>query len=862
MRTFLRDLRYTLRTLAKSPGFFTVAVLVLALGIGLNTAVFTMVNMILLKPLPGDNRLGALVGLYSFDKNRPDSYRDFSYANYADIRDRNQAFSRLTAHTLALVGLGEADSTRRVFVALVPANYFATFGVSPMMGRNFLPEEERPGSGTRVAVVGYDYWKKNGADPELVGKTIKINARPFTVVGIAPRGFTGTTTIISTELWLPTGVYELVVNDLFRQGEHTMLADRANHALMLFGRLKPGMTVSAAGPSLGALADQLAAAYPAENKDRGLQAHALGRTGISTSPQEDSEFVSSSMLMMAMAGVVLLIACMNLANMLLARGSARQKEIAIRLALGANRIQVVRQLLTEGLVLSVLGGALGLLLAYWAVGFFMSSIVPLLPIGIAVDARPDIRVLAATFALGVLSTIVFGLGPAWKLARTDVVTELKQGEPSSRRLRWFGRSNFRHVLVVAQIALSLALLTAAGLFARGAFKASKADPGFSLDGSVVVSLDPSLAGADEAQGRDVYRRLVDRLRALPGVQAASLASVVPFGDFTEGRAVRKVGDRPAEPAQPGQEAEGTISYGGGPNSMETREGVGASYYIIGRDYFQTLGIPVLRGRGFTEGEEQAASRARVAIVDEPLARRLFKDADPLGQHIYFPGRGEEESRPLEIVGIVRGVRHSLFDREPGPHVYLPFGRRYRAAMHLHVRMAGQGPAVEGALLRAIRQEIRIVDERMPILAIKTMREHRDTSMSSWLVRAGADLFTVFGALAVFLALVGIYGVRAYLVSKRTREIGVRMAIGATSGQVLWMVVREGLVLVATGLALGLLLAAGVGRLVSSLLYDVSPFDPLVFSTAPRLLAAAALLACYFPALRATKIAPTVALRTE
>jgi predicted permease len=377
-----------------------------------------------------------------------------------------------------------------------------------------------------------------------------------------------------------------------------------------------------------------------------------------------------------------------------------------------------------------------------------------------------------------------------------------------------------------------------------------------------VSLDPSLVGMDEVRGRDLYRRLLDRVRTLPGVEAASLASVVPFGDFSEGRQVQRVGAGHAGAPKPDEGGGPSVSYGAGSSAPSDRNGVGASYYIIGRDYFQALGIPILRGRGFTETEEQPSTGPRVAIVDEPLARRLFRGADPLGQYIYFPGLDEADSRPMEVVGIVGGTRHSLFDREPGPHVFVSFGQRYRGNMNLHIRTASSGPEADAAMLRILRQQVRSLDDRVPIIAATTMQEYRDRSMSAWIVRAGANLFSVFGGLAVFLAVVGVYGVRAYLVSRRTREIGIRVALGAAAGDVLWLVLREGLVLVAAGLAFGFLLAAGTGRLVSSLLYEVNAFDPLIFSVAPLLLAIAALLACYIPARRAAKVVPVTALRTE
>jgi predicted permease len=398
------------------------------------------------------------------------------------------------------------------------------------------------------------------------------------------------------------------------------------------------------------------------------------------------------------------------------------------------------------------------------------------------------------------------------------------------------------------------------LFVRGALNVRTAEPGFSLDRTIVATLDPSLAGMDEARTRAVYLRLMERIRALPGVKAASLTSMVPFGDYSEGRRLRRVGDEPGSGAATdgGDASYGVSSSAPGDNAA----GIGASYYIIGRDYFETLGIPILRGRGFTEGEEQGSSGPAVAVIDEPLARKLFKSADPLGQHVYIPSKDASEARPFEIVGVVGGTRHSLFDHEPVAHVFMPFGQRFRSGMNLEIHTTAGGSQQDAAMIAAVRKAIRAVDEGLPIIALMTMQQHRDTGMASWIVRMSANLFSLFGGLAALLAVVGVYGVRAYLVSRRTREIGIRMALGATSSDVVWMVLREGLVLVGAGVALGVLLAAGVGSLVASLLYEVSAFDPLVFAAATILLASAALVACYVPARRATRVAPVTALRME
>jgi predicted permease len=859
MSNVFPDLRHSIRLLLKNPGFSLTAILVLALGIGANAAVFTLVNTLMFKPLAGSERPGQVVGIYSHDHTRPDSFRGFSYPAYADIRDRSHSFGQVMAFTLSFVGIGEGDATRRTFASVITRNYFTTLGVDLMAGRTFTSEEERPDSKMAVAIVSYQYWKSHGGDIGLLGRTVRVNARPYTIVGIAPRGFTGTSALVAPEVWVPIGANELVENDFMREGNApSSLADRRNQTLMVVGRLESGLTAESVAPSLQLLSSQLEQAYPAENKNQLLTAQKLPRVSISTSPTTDGDVGASFGMLMGMAAIVLVVACLNLANMMLARGTSRRKEIAMRLALGGGRGRIIRQLLTEGMMLSVLGGASGLLLGYWGVNLLVATLLPLSPVPLAFDATPDVRVILATLGFCVLSTIVFGLGPAWKLSRTSVVPELKEqiGEEPRGRLRWFSA---RNALVATQIALSLGLLTTAGLFTRGAMKAGQADPGYRFEGQVLASVDTSLAGYDEPQGRQVYRRLMDRLRGIPGVKSASFASVVAFGGMTEGKTVQKAGTPP------------------GPGKDGRPVGTQAVSFIVGSDYFETLGLKVQRGRAFSLAEEQDAGAPAVAIIDEPLARSLFGRENPVGQQIQFPAREDalpmngngivlsdarDRRQVMEVVGVVPGLRHELFDKAPVAHVYVPFGRQFRSWMNVHLRLASATPEAEARVLHVVRQEIRAADERLPVLGLQTMTHFRDSSVLYWVVKAGAWLFAVFGVVAVFLAVVGLYAVKAYVVARRTREIGIRMALGSTPTNVLWMVLKEGLALTAVGLAVGFGLAVGIGRLVGSMLYEVNAFDPLVFLAAPILLAAASLAACYLPALRATRIQPSVALRTE
>jgi len=862
MRSILSDIRQACRALASTPGFTAVAVLVLGVGIGVNTAVFSLTNMVLLRPLHGASKPGQLAAVYAFDRTRPDSYRDISYPAYVDIRDRSPLLAETAGLAATMVGLGQGEMTRRGFAFIVTSSLFPLFDVQMTKGRGFLLEDERPGANRLVTVVSEEYWRRAGADPDIVGKTIRINTLAFTVVGIAPRGFGGPTTMIAPAVWLPTGVYDSAVGDTFRQGARRSLADRAEAALLLFVRVKPGVSLAAASGPLAALARQLEQAFPGEHRNLGLKVLPISRTGIGSGPQNDGDAFALSGMLQGMTAVVLVIACMNLANMLLARSTARRREIAVRFALGASRGVVVRQLLTEGFVLSLAGSVAGLLLTFWALRAFGASLDPLAELMVTIDPRPDLRVLAVALGFAVFATLTFCLGPAVQLLRADVFGELKEGARAAvtGRHRYF---SLRHVLVVGQVALSLALLTAAGLFVRGAARAAHAEPGFALDRSLVVGVAPSLTRMETVRVKEFYRRTLERVRATPGIEAATLASVVPFGNLSETRRVRVVGQAVSDEATDNQTGGASVSYGagGGSDGGNDRNGVASSFYVVGRDYFKTLRIPVLRGRAFTEAEETDAGGPRVAVLDEPLAKRLFKEGEPLGQRIYLPDPVEAERAPMEVVGIVAGTRHSMFDILPGPHVFVPFGQRYRPTMTIHARVASSGPVAEGAALRAIREQIRGVDATIPIVLSSNMADFRDHGMSAWGVRMGAQMFAAFGIVAAFLALMGVYGVRAYLVARRTREIGIRMALGATRADVLRMMLREGMILVSVGLAIGVVFAFGAGAALRGMVYQVSEYDPVSFIAAAVLLTAASLLACYVPALRATKVAPTEALRS-
>ncbi len=843
MQTIVQDVRFGVRMLTKNPGFTAVAVVVLGLGIGANTAIFSLVNAFLLRPLPVE-RPGDLVSCFNKNTKNPNSYRAFSYPNYLDLRNHNSTFSSLLAHTLAMVGITEGDNTRRVFADVVSANYFETLGARLSRGRAFSAAEESPGSSIPVAVVSHSYWRRKGYDPDLIGKTLRINGQIYTIVGVAPEEFTGTTAILSPEVWLPLGMHDRVNNGFMAKGR---LDERNNHCLFLVGRLKYAGQSGQADAELAVAASQLEQAYPAENKDYTVTALPLTRISTSTNPQNETELSTASVLLVSMSGVVLLIACLNLANMLLARATARRKEFAIRLALGAGRGRILRQLLTEGLMLSILGGLAGLAFAYWGTSLLVSSMESLIPLEIVFHSGPDPRVLAALMGFCLLSTLVSGLGPALKASRPQVVGDLKEqaGEDTDgRRRRWLAR---RNVLVVAQISLSLALLAVAGLFIRSAMHTADANPGFSMENGLILEVDPGLAGYNESRGRETYRNLLERLRALPGVESIGQAATVPYGILSLGKDVYRAGELPK---------------GNTEDPQAVAKHVGARYNSVSEDYFKSVGLPILRGRAFSSSEAELGAGSPVAVIDESLARRLWPDENPLGKRIQFGGDEAKNSSEIEVVGVVPPVKYNLFEEPAEPFVYVPFGQRYQSGMNIHMKIAARGPEAEAAILQSVRSEVRSFDERLPVLALKTLHGHLDNSIEVWMVRTGARMFTIFGAVALFLAMVGIYGVKAYTVARRTREIGIRMALGATSGDTLWLVLREGLILTGVGIGIGLLLGLGAGRLLSSMLYQVSGADPLIFVTAPLLLALISLLACYLPARRAAKINPILALRYE
>jgi len=841
--TWLTDVRLSLRQLVKAPGFTAAAVLVLALGIGLNAAMFGLIYAlgIMGRPFADPDRV---VQLYSSMTAQPDSYRMFSYAAYKQIAENRDLFAGVFAHNPTLVGVSEGGDSRRAFGAVVTRNYFDVLGVPLIEGRSFTAEEEQPGQDIRVVIVSYAYWQRTGASPDLVGSTVRVNERPYTIIGIAPRGFTGTMMVFGPDLFFPMGVFHSISNDF--EGEAQRTLDRPDaYNLFVVARLAEGVSVEAANARLEAIGPQLTAAFPAAYEDARVTMAPLPRLGTSTSPSDENVLGVLAAVMLGLTGAVLLTVCLNLASMLMARGRARRKEFAIRLALGGSRSQIVRQLLTEGFVLALAGGAAGVVLATFAINALVDSFAAALPISIVLEGATSPALVIATIGFSVLATVWFALGPALRHSRGQVLPDLKPqaGEDLPDRRRRFMP---RHPLLVGQVSLSLALLIAAGLFLRMAQSALSVDFGFRADDTVLAEVDSRLGGYDTAESLVLFEGIERRLAGLPGVDSAAVGAIVPLGMINMSESVRRAGIN--------------VPDGVRPDTPEAGRAFGAPWNAVSGSYFKAMGVPLLAGRTFTEVESYVDAASRVAILDEELARKLWPDGGALGQRVEFVGKDGPDGRPvmMEVVGIVGSTRRQLFERDLPGAVYVPFAQGAMGNAYFHVRPA----AGQANLADDVRSAIIAAAPGLPLFSARTYSAHVGSSIEYWILRLGAAMFTAFGAMAMVVALVGIYGVLSYAVARRTREIGIRMAIGATPRGVVRMIVGEGLTMTLAGVAIGWLLGLGIGQLLASIFVDMSAFDTVIFAAVPTGFLSAALFAAWLPARRATRINPLNALRAE
>ena len=833
METLLQDIRYGIRSLLKRPAFTAIGLLTLALGIGANSTIFSLVNATLMRQLPVLNPESLV---YVFN-GAPGSV--FSYPDYTELRDQNQVFDGMIAWGGISASLNSNDQTDLESGAIVSGNYFPILGVQPALGRLISPDDDRTPGAHPVTVISYGLWQRRFAGSNnVVGQQLLLNGQSFTIIGVTPAGFNGAQIGSVRNLYVP-----MMMQAVMRpprsgySGEMNpdLLKVRTNSWLYSIGRLKPGVTAQQAKAALSAIATQQEPASPEKARSRNIAILAVNGTDDPATRQQMS---SVAKLLMAVVAAVLLIACANVANLLLARGAARSKEIAVRLAIGANRWRIVRQLLTESMLLATLGGILGLLLAWWTAALFKAAAPPPGALPIAPAFVIDTRVLLFTFALSLLSAIVFGLAPALRTSRPDLVSALKDETLApSERARGF---NLRSLLVVTQVALSLVLLIAAGLFLRSLRSAQAIDPGFDAEKVVTLPLNINLLRYTTAQGREFYQQVIERVESLPGVESASLARVVALSG---GASVRSL----------------LVEGRSGSNNEFRSEGAGAgvirdadsvSSNIVGQKYFQTMGINFLRGRDF-DGQD-TTDRPKVVVVNEAFVRRYFANEEGLGHRISFKGTAGPWH---EIVGVVRDSKYLTIGEAPTPVAYLPLQQNHETGMILHVRAGNPASVAAG-----IRNEVQSLERNLPVS--NPMPVSESISNSLYAARMGAILLGVFGSLALLLAAVGLYGVMSFSVSRRTRELGIRMALGAQAIDVFRLVLRQGMTLVIAGIALGLIAAAMITRLLTSFLYGISATDKVTFAIIPVILGLVAFLACYLPARRATKVDPLVALRYE
>jgi putative ABC transport system permease protein len=846
----MNDFRFALRQLRKSPGFTSVAIVTLALGIGVNSAIFALVNGVVLRPVI-PLRAEEVVNVFTARQNATRDYRQFSHTEYRDLRENSgDLFVDLAALEFAVAGIGRDHEMRRSFAFLTSENFFSLTGVQPLRGRFYTAEECRPNANMPVVVASYAFWKRMGGRNDFVGSNLQINGQPYTVIGITPDGFSGVSALVAPDIWLPLGVHSHLGSAFADSEALHDLAEPKNYALNLTGRLQSGLTIAAAKSRLPALTQRFNAIQPSDAEGgRDLQIQTPSRFSISTSPQDDGPVTLIGTLLMGMAGAVLLIASLNLANMLLARGTARSKEIALRLAVGASRWRIVRQLLCEGLLLAICGGLVGLVVSVWCNDLLLHSLARLLGsmnFSFVVKLRPDATVLAVTFLFCLIATVLFSLGPALKATKADLVNDLKQqiGEPAriGRFSRFFAP---RHISVMAQIALSFMLLFSAGLFFRGALKASGLNPGFVAAGDLVSELDFSLVKKGPVEARRLMFAAVQRARDLPGVQTAALGTMLPYGNFTNSRRIMSMREAlPTDPKAPDP-------------------GAGALYTAITPGYFDAIGVKLLRGRDFTQAEAENKDLPRVAIIDDEMAKKIFPNTEAVGQHIRYTQPPKDGSpNDLLVVGVVSSHRHDVQNDTLNRRLFVPLAQGYNGNVYLHVRLGTKDRDVVAAFIPTMRQALRGVDPDLPLLSIAPFVDLTEKSVGLWIVRLGALLFGAFGGIALLLAVIGVYGVKAYAVACRTREIGIRMALGAHRRDIFALIMRQGAMQTALAVAIGLLLCLGAGRILSQILYEVSPGDPFALVASGAVLAAAALLACFFPARRATHVEPLKALRTE
>ena len=806
------DVRLALRRLRHNPGFTFIAVLTLALGIGANTAIFSAINAVLLRPLPVE-RSSELVSLNQVIAS--ETVPAISYPDYRDFRDRNNVFSGLIVYRIAPIGLGLAGETQRVWAYLVSGNYFQVLGVNATRGRILLPEDDTRTGGHSVVVLSYTGWQKRfGGDPGIVGRNVKFNGRDFTVVGVTPRGFFGTELFYSPEAFFPVAMQREI------EGGSGYLDRRETSNTFAVGRLKPGVARAQAEAALNSIARQLAQEYP--KQDGGLKI-------VLTPPGLAGNFIRGAVIGFAAAlfgvsALVLLVACTNLVSMLLARAADRRKETAIRLALGAERGRLVRQLLTESLVVALAGGTGGALLALWITDALAGWRPPVIDFPLLLNVRPDLRVFFFTLLVSLVATLLFGLLPALQATRADLVPALKNEAASEKMRRW----HLRDYMVVAQVAMSTLLLVCSVLVVRSLQQALYAPIGYNPNGAITVSFDLNSHGYDESRGRQFQRRLLERVRALPGIESAALSEALPLTLNFDNETIYIEGKPKPKPA------EAPTSYA----------------YSVTPDYFRTMQTRIVSGREFDSRDRRDAKP--VAVINQAFARQLFSGQNPVGKRFST----DRDGPMIEIVGVAQNGKYVSLTEGQRAAFWRPLEANYSASASLVARTNLNAPQA----LQSIRGEFRDLDPDIALFSTGTLASQLDLPLFP--ARIAGTALGSFGLLALILAATGIYGVMAYAISRRTREIGIRMAIGAGQPQVLGLVLRHALALIGSGTLLGLVAALVAGRLLGQILYGIQPTDPATFAIVPALMLAVATLACWIPARRAIHIDPIRALRQE
>ena len=825
----MKDARYAARAMRRSPGFFAVAVLSLGLGVGVNTAMFSLVDSLLFRPLPVAEP-DALVDVFTTGGDG-DEYATSSYADYLDLEAQNTVFADMTAYSPMMAPLSLGDRSRIALGQVVTGNHFALLGVQPFLGRLLTPADDAPGA-ERVVVLSHRLWQREfGADSAVVGETLTLRGLVYTIAGVAPAAFTGVVPLLTPELWLPVAHVEEVepagiIDSVPSPTGTNRLERRGMRWLFVKGRLKPGVSAAQAHANVALIGTQLAAAHPQTNAGRKVAAVPTADVRLLV-PQAGGVLSLGAAGLMGIVGLVLLIACANVAGMLLARASSRRREISVRLAVGASRARIVQQLLLEGLLVGTLGAALSMAFA-WAVIRGLTAVeLPVGPVQVAVDLRLDARVLSFTLAIAAATGMLASLLPALKASRPNLIGDLRGEAPVARvgGRRWA----LRDVLVVAQVALTAVLLVVAGLLLRSLGASQRADVGFASRGLAAVAFDTDMMRYEPARGLEFWRAAQARIAALPGVtSAATVSPTLPF-TFNFNQTEMRIDNRTYVEGQ----------------RAETVENVSVS-----SGYFATLGARLIDGRDFDAGDREGAPG--VVVVNDTMARRFWPGESALGHTVQIVST----KRSYRVVGVLADHKQHGVLEQPVPFVYFASTQQPSRYNFLLARTGGDA----GALVAAMRRELLGMEPGLVVMDAKTMDEHMAASLLP--ARVGTMLAIAFGGLGTVLAAIGLYGVVAFSMARRTKEIGLRMALGAEPSGVMAMVLRQGLTLVAAGLGVGAGLAAGAAFLVRGLLYGVTPLDPLAWGAAASALLAAGALATAAPARRAMRVEPLTALRTD